>query len=247
MRYLHLPLSFILFSFTLSAQSVIAGWDFNDGFSFDNDTPQIVHSASSGSGEIYQQRADTDGNGKGGYAFNQFGITSSSGKSMAWDDVGKSGDNDAEFFITFSSNGFENINLYFDIKGNADDGILSYDLKYDFNNLEDSNPPDVSGTVKDFASGASLSFVNNASLPASISGVDAAFSQVSLSFGSLLDNQGFVALRLDDFKENDAMSIDNVVVTGTAIPEPSTYAMLLGLSAMGFAFIRKLGKARKII
>ena len=68
------------------------------------DTPQIVHNASTGSGVIY-----SNGNGK------EFGITSSSGKSMAWDDVGKSGDNDAEFFITFSSAGFQNINLYFDI------------------------------------------------------------------------------------------------------------------------------------
>ena len=80
-------------------------------------------------------------------------------------------------------------------------------------------------------------------MPASISGVDAAFSQVSLSFGSLLDNQSFVALRLDDFKENDAMSIDNVVMTGTAIPEPSTYAMLLGLFALAFAFIKKHRKS----
>ena len=237
MRYLQIPL--ILFSFSLNAQSVIAGWDFNDGFSFDNDTPQIVHSASSGSGLIYQQRADTDGNGKGGNAFSQFGITSSSGKSMAWDDVGKSGDNDAEFFITFSSVGFENINLFFDLKGNGDEGILSYDLKYDFTLLEDSNPADVSGTVKDFASGSSISFLNNQSLPTSINGVDAEFSNVSLSFGSLLDNQGFVALRLDDFKENDAMSIDNVVITGTAIPEPSTYALFLCLFAMVIALIKK--------
>lgn len=36
-------------------------------------------------------------------------------------------------------------------------------------------------------------------------------------------------MALDDVSksgENDAMSIDNVVVTGTVIPEPSTYAML---------------------
>ena len=52
-----------------------------------------------------------------------------------------------------------------------------------------------------------------------------------------------MALRLDDFKENDAMSIDNVVVTGTAIPEPSTYAMLLGLTAIGFVFTKKLSKS----
>ena len=243
MRYIYLPLLIVLFSFSLNAQSVIASWDFNDGFSLDNDTPQIVHNASSGSGVIYQQRADTDGNGKGGNAFDQFGITSSSGKAMAWDDVGKSGDNDAEFFITFSSAGFQNINLYFDIKGNGDAGISSYDLKYDFNNLQDANPADVSGTVKDFASGSSISFLNNEALPTSISGVDAEFSQITLDFGSLLDNQNIVALRLDDFKENDAMSIDNVVVTGTVIPEPSIYGMLLGLFALAFTFIKKHRKS----
>ena len=241
--FFFLSLILCLSLINLNAQSVIANWNFNDGFSLDNDTPQIVHNASTGSGVIYQQRADTDGNGKGGNAFDQFGITSSSGKSMAWDDVGKSGDNDAEFFITFSSAGFQNINLYFDIKGNGDAGILSYDLKYDFNNLQDANPADVSGTVKDFASGSSTSFLNNEALPTSISGVDAEFSQITLDFGSLLDNQNIVALRLDDFKENDAMSIDNVVVTGTVIPEPSTYAMLLGLFTLAFAFIKKQRKS----
>ena len=243
MRYpFFLSLFLFLSLINLNAQSVIANWNFNDGFSLDNDTPQIVHNASSGTGVIYQQRADTDGNGKGGNAFDQFGITSSSGKSMAWDDVGKSGDNDAEFFITFSSAGFQNINLYFDIKGNDEAGILSYDLKYDFNNLQDANPADVSGTVKDFSSGASTSFLNNQALPASISGLDSEFSQISLDFGSLLDNQNFVALRLDDFKENDAMSIDNVTIVGTVIPEPSTYALLLGFLVMAFAFIRKRRK-----
>ena len=245
MRHLLLLLSFVLASlYSLNAETVIANWDFNDGFSFDNDTPQIVHNASSGSGVIYQQRADTDGNGKGGNAFSQFGINSSSGKSMAWDDVGKSGDNDAEFFITFSSLGFQNINLYFDIKGNGDAGILSYDLKYDFNGLEDTNPSDVSGTVKDFANGSSTSFLNNELFPTSINDVDASFSQISISFGSLLDNQNSVAIRLDDFKENDAMSIDNVVITATAIPEPSTYALLLGFSALAMAFVGNYKKAK---
>ena len=44
-------------------------------------------------------------------------------------------------------------------------------------------------------------------------------------------------------KKNDAMSIDNVVVTGTVIPEPSTYAMIIGIFAMAFAFNRKHGKS----
>lgn len=238
-----LPTLFILISFflclQLQGQSVIANWDFNDGYSFDNDTPQIVHSASIGSGTIYQQRADTDGNGKSGNAFNQFGITSSAGKSMAWDDVGKSGDNDAEFFLTVSTLGYRNINLYFDILGNENAGIVSFDLKYDFNALEDTNPADVSGTVKDFNAGSSSDLLNNETLPVSINAIDADFTQISVSFAGLLDNQNFVAIRLDDFKENDAMSIDNVVITGTVIPEPSTYAIVLASLALLVAIYRK--------
>ena len=228
-----------LLSLQLQGQDVIANWDFNDGYSFDNDSPQIVHSASVGSGTIYQQRADTDGNGKSGNAFNQFGITSSAGKSMAWDDVSKSGDNDAEFFLTVSTLGYQNINLYFDILGNEDAGIVSFDLKYDFNALVDTNPADVSGTVKDFNSGSSSDFLNNESLPVSINAIDADFTQISVSFASSLDNQNFVAIRLDDFKENDSMSIDNVVITGTVIPEPSTYAIALASLALLVVFFRK--------
>ena len=237
-KTLILLFSFFLFS-QLQAQSVIANWDFNDGYSFDNDTPQIVHSASVGSGTIYQQRADTDGNGKGGNAFSQFGITSSAGKSMAWDDVSKSGDNDAEFFLTVSTLGYQNINMHFDILGNEDSGIVSFDLKYDFNALEDTNPADVSGTVKDFNAGSSNSFLNNETLPVSINAIDADFTQISVSFAGLLDNQNLVAIRLDDFKENDAMSIDNVVITGTVIPEPSTYAIILASLALLVVFFRK--------
>jgi hypothetical protein len=236
---LYLILLFSLPFAFLHSQSVIANWDFNDGYDVGNDTPQIVHSASFGSGTLYQQRADTDGNGKGGNAFSQFGITSSAGKAMAWDDVGKSGDNDAEFFVTFSTTGYQNINMYFDILGNEDDGIVSFDLKYDFNALEDSNPADVSGTVKDFNAGSSNDFLNNETLPVSINAIDADFTQISVSFAGLLDNQNFVAIRLDDFKENDAMSIDNVVITGTVIPEPSTYALGLASLALVVTLLKR--------
>ena len=232
-------LVFLLSTTLLHSESVIASWDFNDGFDFENDTPQIVHSASTGSGTLYQQRADTDGNGKGGNAFSQFGISSAAGKSMAWDDVSKSGDNDAEFFLTVSTLGYRNINLYFDILGNEDAGILSFDLKYDFNALVDTNPADVSGTIKDFNEGSSNDFLNNEALPASINAIDADFTQISVSFASTLDNQNFVAIRLDDFKDNDAMSIDNLVITGTVIPEPSTYAIGLASLALVFALFRR--------
>ena len=142
-------------------------------------------------------------------------------------------------FVTFSTTGYQNINMYFDILGNEDGGIVSFDLKYDFNVLEDANPADVSGTVKDFNAGSSNDFLNNETLPVSINAIDADFTQISVSFAGLLDNQNLVAIRLDDFKENDAMSIDNVVITGTVIPEPSTYAIVLASLASLVVFFRK--------
>lgn len=224
------------------AEQVIAFWDFNDGFDVPNDTVQIVHDASFGSGTLYQQQADTDGNGKGGLAFSQSGFdgTPSSinvpdGKSMAWDDVAKKGDNDAEFFITFSTLGLTNVEISFDIEGNNDEGIATYDVKYDFTTLEDvTDPGDVTGTIKDFDGGNSTDFLNNQAVP---SGTNSGFERATIDFGSALDNQSFVAVRFDDFKENDTMSIDNVLVT--AIPEPGTLLLVALTGLAAFAGLRR--------
>ncbi len=246
MRYL-LLLTATLLPYTipsLYSQSIVAYWNFNSGFDFENDSPQIVHASTSGNATLYQQRADTDGNGKGGNAFAQFGITSEAGKAMAWDDVSKSGDNDAEIFITFSSSGFTNVKLHFDILGNydvdAEDGILSFDLKYDFNPLEDTTNSAVSGTdtIKDFASGSSSDFLSNEALPVGINALDASFSQVTVDFGALFDDQDFVAIRLDDFKGNKEMAIDNLVITAV-IPEPNIYASMLASFALLLVFFRR--------
>jgi hypothetical protein len=51
-----------------------------------------------------------------------------------------------------------------------------------------------------------------------------------------VDNQGTVVLRFDDWESNDDLSIDNLLITGTAVPEPS--AALLGCVAL-------LGLARR--
>ena len=217
-----------------SAQAVtLAYWDFNDGFSESNKAVQIVHNATSGAGTIYQQRADTDGNGKKGVAF---GINAA-GKSMAWDDVAKSKKNDAEIFIQFSTTGYKNIVVRFDILGNANSGIVSYDLKYDTSTLVDvTNPRDVTGTIKDFAGGNSTSIFKNEPLTTN----DTTFTAVNIDLSSTtgLNNQTVVALRLDDFKANDAMSIDNILITATPVPEPAS-AALLGLGAMAFLIRRR--------
>ncbi|MFP4156760.1 MAG: PEP-CTERM sorting domain-containing protein [Opitutales bacterium] len=236
----------LLAALPVSGQNVIAFWDFNDGYDFANDVPQIVHGASLGSGTLYQQRADTDGNGKGGNAFSQSGfdgsissINVSDGKSMAWNDIAKSGANDAEIFITFATSGFQDIEISFDIEGNDGAGIATYDVKYDFNELVDvTDPGDVSGTIKDFDGGNSTDFLNNTSAPGGINDPEA-FVRESIAFGSALDDQSFVAVRLDDFQDNDKMSIDNVLVTGTVVPEPASFGTLAGALALGFAALRR--------
>ncbi len=217
-----------------SSATVIAFWDFNDGYAVADNSPQIVHNATTGSGTIYQQRADTDGNGKGGNAFVDVpnGINATAGVAMAWNDVAKTGDNDAEFFIAFSTAGFASINVSFDLRGNLTI-IPSFDLKYSLNALEDvTNPGAVIGTIKDFSGGISTEIFNNNPVNA----VDS-FMRVTVdlsSYGDISD-ASFVALRFDDWDNgtgNNDMRIDNVLITASPVPEPSS--VLLGvIGALG--------------
>lgn len=223
---------------SFSHATVIAYWDFNNGFNEASLSPQITHAAASGSGTLYQQRADTDGNGKNGNAFVSApnGINAVAGAAMAWDDLNKTGVNDAEVFMTFSTSGYSNIIVEFDIRGNA--GIIpSFDVKYSLTTLVDvTNPTDVIGTIKDFDGGLNTVIYNNATLNAV-----AAYQHVTLNLSSItdLDNRAYVALRFDDFNAgtgNNDMRIDNVLITGVAVPESSS--MILG-SAIGLLALRR--------
>ncbi len=215
--------------------TVVAFWDFNNGFDAGNGQVQIIHSASVGTGTLYQQRADIDGNGKGGNSFVDVAntINVAAGQSMAWDDIAKSGDNDAEFFLTFSTLGLSNILVSFDLYGNSESPVVSFDVKYDTKALVDAlNPGDVVGTIKDFDSGLSTEFINNQAVPPGTN--TPSFQRVTIDFSSAtaLNNQSIVAIRFDDFDRdtgNNSMRIDNVLVT--AIPEPSA-ALLGGLGLL---------------
>lgn len=220
-------ISGLILAHPVHGQEVIAFWDFNDGFEVADETAQIVHNGTAGNGVIYQQRADTDGNGKGGnaYANALFGINAADGRSIAWDDVGKSGANDAELFATFSTAGFKDIMISFDARGNADGGIVSYDLKYDTNPLEDFEFE--GNTIKDFAGGNSIEFAPDADFPTS----PTEFSRFTIDLSSelLANNQSFFAVRFDDIESNDDFRLDNFLVTGTsiAVPEPSSIALAI--------------------
>ena len=217
---------------------VIAFWDFNNGFGVPNNSVQIVHFASLGSGTLYQQRADTDGNGKGGVAFVDpaLGINVIDGQSIAWDDIAKTGNNDAELFVEFSTVGFTNIQVRFDVRGNGDavNEIVSYDFKYSLDPLVDI--PFSGETIKDFTGGLSTSVLNNQMIAAN--GDTFISETVDLSGVTELNQQSTVVIRLDDFRENGTMRIDNFLITGvTAIPEPGSAAFLTAL--LGGVAIRR--------
>lgn len=217
-----------------SLASVVAFWDFNTITGI-NEAPQIVIPASQGTGTVYQQRADTDGNGKGGnaYANAPEGIDVVAGSGMAWDDIAKGGDNDAEFFITFSTTNIKDLVVSFDLRGNTGN-IPSFDLKYSLTNLVDvTDPGDVIGTIKDFSGGLSTEIYSNYVVNAV-----ASYTRIVLDLSSItaLNNSAVVALRFDDWAQgtgNDDMRVDNFLVTGTAVPEPSSALLgLIGLTAL---------------
>lgn len=221
-----------------SFAGVVAFWDFNNGYAAADLSPQIVHPATSGTGTLYQQRADTDGNGKGGVAFADvpLGINAAAGQSIAWDDLNKTGANDAEIFVTFSTTNIKDLVVSFDLRGNT--GIVpSFDLKYALTALVDvTNPTDVTGTIKDFSGVSDVDYFgiyNNYSVNAV-----ASFTRVTLDLSGItaLNNSAVVALRFDDWSNgtgNNDMRIDNFLVTGTAVPEPSSALLgLLGLTAL---------------
>ena len=218
---------------------IIAFWDFNTPFDFPDESLQIIHDASIGNGTLYQQRADTDGNGKGGVAFSDpaSGIDVIDGRSIAWDDIAKNGDNDAEIFVEISTLGFTNLEVRFDLRGNGDgtDEINRYDLDVDLNPLVDISVSfdngNRTGTIKDFAVADPTSILNNREINAN--GSTFITESIDLSSHTELNNQTTVALRFDDFQENSSMRIDNLLITGvTAIPEPTSAAFLVALSVM---------------
>lgn len=230
-----------------SAAESIAFFDLNTGFSETGDPVQITHPSSDGQSTLYQQRADIDGDGIDGafvgtaYSNPSLGIASAAGAGLLWDDRAKSGDNDAEFFVLTSTSGYKDIQIHFNVRG---DGIDSFDFKYDFNSLQDTptnlaanGDPEELFTIKDFLNGDSFR-------PDQLDGTNVSFSDFpvdavsgftnvtyDLSPQTDINNQPVFAFRIDDLQGNNAIIFDNVLITGTAVPEPGTCAMLALISA----------------
>lgn len=220
----------LTFATCASAQAqeeVIAFWDFA-AVTGQDEQPQIIVLPSMGSGTLYQQRADTDGNGKGGTAFADaaLGINVLDSRAIAWDDFGKSGANDGEFFAVVSTTGFENIQISFDYKGNDDaldgdaintlDGFTQFDAKFSLVDLIDTTVSFDGNvtfvTIKDF-NGLSIDLLTNVS----VTNNSSIYQRMVLNAPVVANNQPVFAFRLDDFEGNDSVRFDNVLITGTPI------------------------------
>ncbi|NDV63063.1 PEP-CTERM sorting domain-containing protein [Puniceicoccales bacterium CK1056] len=53
------------------------------------------------------------------------------------------------------------------------------------------------------------------------------------------ENLDSFALRQSDSSNNETITVDNLVITGAVVPEPSTYAALIGLLALGLVMVRR--------
>jgi|GEM_PF-1849886 len=226
-RLLFVALTLNICSSAQAQEETIAFWDF-EAVSGQDEQPQIVVLPSIGSGTLFQQRADTDGNGKGGAPFSSaaLGINVAESRAIAWDDFGKSGANDGEFFAVVSTTGYENIQISFDYKGNddnadgdtinTDDGFTQFDAKYSLVDLVDvslSFDGDITFvTIKDF-DGDSIDLLTNVS----VTNNSSIYQRMVLNAPGAASNQAVFAFRLDDFEGNDSVRFDNVLITGTPI------------------------------
>ncbi len=219
--------SLVICSTADAQQQTIAFWDFEAVVGQD-EAPQIVVAPSIGTGTLYQQRADTDGNGKGGAPFvdSALGINVPASRAIAWDDFGKSGDNDGEFFVVVSTVGYENIQVSFDYKGNDDnldgdavniaDGFTRFDAKYTLSDLVDvtlsfdGNITFV--TIKDFAV-PSIDLLTNVT----VTNDSVNYQRMVLNAPATANDQAVFSFRLDDFEGNDSVRFDNVLISGTPI------------------------------
>lgn len=227
LRLLLATLAVAVCSSANAQQQTIAFWDFEAVVGQD-EAPQIVVLPSIGSGTLYQQRADTDGNGKGGTPFTDaaLGIDVGASRAIAWDDFGKSGDNDGEFFAVVSTTGFENIQISFDYRGNDDnldgeainiaDGFTRFDAKYTLADLVDEafsfDGGLTSVTIKDFGV-PSIDLLTNVT----VTNDSVNYQRIVLTAPAAANNQDVFSFRLDDFEGNESVRFDNFLISGTPI------------------------------
>ncbi|HLP07433.1 MAG TPA: PEP-CTERM sorting domain-containing protein [Opitutaceae bacterium] len=131
--------------------------------------------------------------------------------------------------LSFAATGYRDINISYtlrDIDGSTDNSVQQLALQYRLGSAGSwTNLP--AGYVADASAGPSLAGM---ATPVSVNGPTALDDQSMVQFRILTTN----AVGSDEW-----IGVDNIVISGTAIPEPSTYAALCGVAALALAAWRR--------
>ncbi|MFA5252237.1 MAG: hypothetical protein WC454_06610 [Phycisphaerae bacterium] len=205
--------SLLVLASAANANWVVAVWGFGSDSSNYTLAPQYDFP---GTSTLTAGNADYDTNGGDGVT----------GQALHWNDVSKSGDNDAYIIITTDTSLWYDMSIRWDYKSdNTGDkkGPVSFDLDYQV---------DDSGWIN---------ILDNYAIARDDTWHEFSYD---LSWLGAINIQPSVQFRINDFDENDLSGDywqDNVELTGTLIPEPLSVVFLaLG----GVAVLRKRPKQK---
>jgi len=216
---------FLLALSSVANASLMAVWDFGPGSAYYTLVPQYEYV--SGVPTLAAGNADYDTNGGDGVDFTDAaGNSHAAGQALHWNDVSKSGDNDACIIITIDTTGWQDMSIRWDYKSDNDGdkkGPVSFDLDYQVGD------------------GGWFNILDNYAITR-----DDAWHELNydLSLLTAINNQSSVQFRINDLDEADLSGDywqDNIQLTGTAVPEPFS-AVLLALG--GVALLSKRPKQK---
>ena len=253
-----LPL-FALGAATASAQVVVAAWD---TWSTNVNAPSNVLSADAdftapGISAFVGGNVNPDFPATGGgVALGAFGSTDGTFGSLSTPTADQSaGGSNNRINLNFGSN--NNRRLDFSITNNTGSPLQLDAIHFDYN-------PTTNGAVTinivhfkaDYNLGANttsnLDDANNATVldfTSLVGNTGGAMNDVTASIqnslvDSILADGQTASFRIQSADNNTFISfgIDNLAITGTTVPEPSTYAILAGFAALGFVMVRRRRK-----
>jgi hypothetical protein len=216
---------FLLALGSVANASLMAVWDCGPNSTHYTLVPQYEYV--SGVPTLAAGNADYDNNGGDGVEFTDAaGNSHDAGQALHWNDVSKSGGDDAYIIITIDTTGWQDMSIRWDYmsdnSGNKR-GPVRFDLDYAV------------------GSGNWINILNNEAITR-----DEAWHEFSYDLSSLtaINNQSSVQFRINDIKEDASKPDgdywqDNVQLTG--VPEPFT-AVLLALG--GVALLSKRSKQK---
>jgi hypothetical protein len=217
---------FLLALGSVANADLMAVWDFGPNSTNYTLVPQYEYAQ--GTPVMTAGGADYDNNGGDGVEFTDAGGNyHANGQALHWNDVSKSGGDDAYIIITIDTTGWQDMSIRWDYKSDNSGnkrGPVRFDLDYAV------------------GSGDWNSIVNNYAITR-----DEAWHEFSydLSLLTAINNQSSVQFRINDIKEDASKPDgdywqDNIQLTG-AVPEPLS-AILFALG--GAALLRKRPKQK---